>query len=188
MKGIVFTEWLDHAEATHGPAAVDRAIADANLSTHGAYTSVGTYPVEELLRLVAALAELVGTTPGQLIRSFGEHLFARFAALFPQFFVGIPTAFAFLERVDSVIHQEVRKLYPDAELPRFDVEHRSPTELVMTYRSSRPLADLAEGLIQGCARHFGAAIELSSALTQQGNGPAVCFHLTCRTPMPTATI
>jgi hypothetical protein len=30
----------------------------------------------------------------------------------------------------------------------------------MIYRSQRPLADLAEGLIEGCAEHFGDKLQI----------------------------
>jgi len=52
------------------------------------------------------------------------------------------------------IHVEVRKLYPDAELPTFTCDTSTPGRLTMLYRSSRPFADLAEGLIAGCIAHF----------------------------------
>ena len=47
-----------------------------------------------------------------------------------------------------------------AELPSFEYEVRSTDQLVVTYRSSRPLADLAEGLIEGCIAHFEDSIQI----------------------------
>jgi Haem-NO-binding len=51
------------------------------------------------------------------LRSFGKHLFGRFVCNYPQFFGGINSALTFLANIEGYIHVEVRKLYPDAELP-----------------------------------------------------------------------
>ena len=54
----------------------------------------------------------------------------------------------------------MRKLYPDAELPTFEVKRPSADELQMLYKSKRPFADLALGLIRGCADHYGERVEI----------------------------
>lgn len=54
-------------------------------------------------------------------------------------------------------------LYPDAELPSFKVEQRTPTRLVLKYRSPRRMVDLAEGLILGSARQFGVEARVQAA-------------------------
>ena len=55
--------------------------------------------------------------------------------------------------------QAVRKLYPDAQLPSFECTSE-PGRLAMLYRSTRPFADLAEGLIMGCIEHLGECIDV----------------------------
>jgi hypothetical protein len=184
MKGVVFTEFLDHAEARFGALVVERAIEAAELPSGGAYTAVGTYPTDELLALVRELSRETGVEAAVLVREFGERLFDRLAAMFPQFLTGVASAFDFLERVDGVVHVEVRKLYPDADLPSFRTERTADDGLRLEYRSERPLADLAEGLILGCARHFGTAIEIARAPLPMTSGYAVAFDLRCPTRTP----
>jgi hypothetical protein len=53
------------------------------------------------------------------------------------------------------VHDEVRRLHPDVDFPRFDVERPPATRLALVYHSRRPLADLAEGLIRGRVAYFG---------------------------------
>lgn len=187
MKGVVFTEFLDHAEARFGALVVDRAISAAELPSSGAYTTVGTYPTDELVVLVRELSQATGVAAGELMRDFGEYLFGRLAALFPHFLAGVATAFDFLERVDSVVHVEVRKLYPEAELPSFRTQRTAAGGLRLEYRSERPLADLAEGLIRGCARHFDTAVEVARAPLSAASGYAVAFELRCPTSTPATT-
>jgi hypothetical protein len=121
---------------------------------------VATYDHDEILRLVGQLHRATGLPAPDLVRAFGRHLFRRFHVLYPAFFRGTDSAFDFLERVETIIHTEVRKLYPDAELPTFECTRPAPGRLAMLYRSRRPFADLAEGLIRGCIEHFGEAIEV----------------------------
>src|SRR5438445_13808374 len=120
MKGVVFTEFLEMVEERFSAEIADRIIEAADLPSGGAYTAVGTYDHHELLRIVSELSGVTQLPVAQLVRAFGKHLFARFVCLYPQFFEGAGNAFAFLLKIEDHIHVEVRKLYSDAELPRFE--------------------------------------------------------------------
>lgn len=160
MKGLVFVEFVEMVEARFSPEVADRVIERARLASGGIYTAVGTYDHGELLRMVEVLAQDAGVEAGTLVRGFGEHLFGRFVVTHPAFFDGIPSAYDFLGRVEGYIHVEVRKLYPEAELPSLICERVDAHAFRMRYRSSRPLADLAHGLILGCVRHYGEAVDV----------------------------
>jgi len=147
MKGLVFSEFIGFVEETFSPEVADDIIDASDLPSGGAYTTVGTYDHMEMLQLVAALSEKSNIPIPELVRSFGKHLFGRLARAYPQFLAGVETSFDFLQRVEDHIHVEVLKLYPDAELPHFECEASQPGRMTMIYRSQRPLADLAEGLI-----------------------------------------
>lgn len=154
MKGMVFTEFLEMVEAKFSADMVDDIIDDANPASGGAYTSVGTYSHEELVDMVVALSSRTQIPVPVLVRTFGEHVFGVFARSFQQFFEGVPDALTFLSGIEDIIHAQVIKLYPDAQLPKFDCL-REGNQLTMIYHSDRHLADLAEGLIMGCGQHFG---------------------------------
>jgi len=160
MKGIVFTEFLEMVEEKFSFETLDRIIKEAALPNDGAYTGVGTYDHRELVRLVSSLSATTQVPAAELLRSFGQHLFGRFVQGYPEFFRAPSGAFQFLLGIENRIHTEVRKLYPDAELPRFDCRTPDPEHLIMDYLSVRGFADLAEGLILGCIKHFGESIEL----------------------------
>lgn len=161
MKGVVFTEFMEMVESRMGLGMLDRIITEAELPNDGAYTSVGTYDHAELVRLVTALSSATGLSVSQLVYVFGEHLFVRFSIGYPALFADARTAFDFLSRIDGVIHVEVRKLYPDAELPKLECQRPSENELTVLYSSPRGFGDLAAGLIAGCIRHFDELITVS---------------------------
>lgn len=175
MKGIVFTEFLDMVEEEHSLDMVDAIIADAAPAHGGAYTAVGTYDPAEMGALVGALARLSGTKAPDLLQAFGRRTLRRFAEAYPRFFIGHHDALAFLEAVDAVIHVEVRKLYPDAELPQLDAERLDGGILRLTYHSPRCMADFAEGLIEGAAAHFGEALALARSQPRGAPSPVVVF-------------
>jgi Haem-NO-binding len=170
MKGVVFTEFLDMVEAKFSADMVDDIIDDAKLESGGAYTAVGTYPHAEMVALGVALAQRSGLSLPELLRAFGEHLFGRFAVVYPAFFVGIPDSFTFMAGIEEIIHAEVLKLYPDAELPRFVVEAHADDRLVLLYESGRHFEDLAEGLIRGCAAHFRERVDIRRETIGSGEG------------------
>jgi len=177
LKGIIFTELVDMVETTFSPEMADRIIEKCDLPSGGVYTAVGTYDHSEIVSLVTALSEETGTPAKDLVHAYCGHLFGRFTELYPQFFSDRQDVFSFLQGVDGVIHVEVKKLYPDAELPRFTCEEISKSELRMTYHSSRHLGDVAEGLILGCISHFGEEINVSRTDLTNGADAVVQFDL-----------
>jgi hypothetical protein len=184
MKGVVFTEFLEMVEARFSPEMADRIIVGAELSSGGVYTTVGTYDHREMIQLVSCLSKETGISPAELVRSFGTHLFGRFHTMFPKYFEGVTSSFEFLQRIDHYIHIEVGKLYPDAELPSFDCDTSQPGCLRLTYRSSRPFAALAEGLIRGCVAHYGEAVDIAMEDLSDGTGTGARFVLTKKGAAP----
>ena len=168
MKGIVFTEFLELVESRFSIDIADQVIEAAQSATGGAYTAVGTYDHAELVRMVVRLSEITGTSVPKLLYAFGEHLACRFAQLYPVFFKTAPDLFQFLASIDGHIHVEVRKLYPDAELPRFETVSRSDDAISLVYRSSRHMSDLAQGLIAGTAVHYGETVNVIVTATSDG--------------------
>lgn len=169
MKGIVFTEFLAFVADLWGEDMVDDIIEVSALPSGGAYTSVGTYDHSEMVSLLIAVSKRAECSPDDLLQRFGFHLADRFALLFPAFFIRSPDFFTFLASIDDYIHVEVQKLYPDAELPSFEVMQTEGSEMTMRYRSSRKMEAFAEGLILGCARHFERKIIIQRSEDDDGS-------------------
>jgi hypothetical protein len=179
VKGIVFTELIELVETRFSVLLAERLLETTDLPSGGVYTAVGTYDSAEMFSLVTRLSELTQVPAPELLREFGRHMFGIFLEKFPSVFEGIDSAPDFLEKVDGFVHVEVRKLYPDAELPGFTCERPSPERLLMTYRSSRRLPDLAEGLIRACYAHFGQEVALAREAVP-GDPHSVLFVLVTR--------
>ncbi|TGD61315.1 guanylate cyclase [Tabrizicola sp. WMC-M-20] len=181
MKGLVFVELLAMAENTFGEAVVDNVIARADLPSGGAYTAVGNYPCDELMALVRGFSQHSGIAGPELQRLFGHWMMDSFVRHYPDFFVGRGGSLDMLAAIEDEIHVEVRKLYPDADLPHFDVLRPEQNMMQMTYRSPRPLVDFCHGLIEGCVAHFKetAVIDRNDRITKEST--EADFHIRIET-------
>ena len=167
MKGMVFTEFFELVDDTFSFETSEQLIEMSQLPSEGIYTSVGTYDHQEMVTLVTNLSTLTNVPVPKLLNTFGRHLFKRFLTSFPSFFENIGSSLEFLPQVNDYVHLEVLKLYPDAELPSFDCEKPEPGTMIMTYRSKRNMADLAEGLILACIEHFDEPLIVKKEVGQE---------------------
>ena len=169
MKGIVFTELLEMVEETYGYELVDQLLTKNDLPSGGIYTAIGTYGHGEMMTLLRHLSQSLGTPVPDLMRTYGRYMFGTFTRSYYPFIERSTTAFSLLNSIHHYIHVEVRKLYPDAELPHFTVEQPAENHLRMRYESERRMSDFAHGLIEGCLAHYGetATIEKTN-VTEDG--------------------
>jgi len=180
MKGVIFVEFIDVVEELYSYEMVDQIISDCDLASGGSYTAVGTYSHQEMLNLVTALSVRTNVAVSELIFSFGKYLFGRLAARYPEFIECEENAFSFVKTIENHIHQEVLKLYPEAELPMIHANQINDGKLVVTYRSVRPFADLALGLLTASSEFFGEDIHISRDDLEGPQGTHAQFTLTCQ--------
>ena len=154
MNGLIFTEFMEMVETTWSFDMVDTLIDRSQVGSGGIYTAVGSYPHEEMVALINALAEETQLPIDQIERTFGQYLFSRFMREYPQYFTGIRDSFQFLARIDEIVRPIFRKHFPDNEPPTIQVE-QSPGRLSLSNFSAPFFIHLAQGLIEGCISHFG---------------------------------
>lgn len=154
MRGLVFTEFLDFVERFASPDMVENMLEGCDLASGGAYTAVGAYDHNEILEILEFLSAETGHPVPHLLNQFGQGLFRQLALHFPKALKGDETLFDFLERLETLIQGEARKLYPESHLPVFRAHRKSKNLLILKYGSTRPFGDLAHGLISGAIAHF----------------------------------
>ena len=161
MKGVIFTEFLGFIESQFGLPMVDHLITSTNPDSGGSYTSVGTYSANELIAMVVELGKKTDAPVPDLIKAFGAHLFNHFVHAHGDTLGNVKSTEELLSQVENRIHVEVRKLFPDAELPTIGFVQLDSNTSEVTYNSKRPFADLAEGLISAAIEHFNDPIKLT---------------------------
>lgn len=158
VKGVIFNLLEQVVSDAHGPKTWELLLRDTGLD--GTYTSIGSYPDEDLLALVRAGSNRLGVAEGDLIRWFGEASLPLLAERYPEFFEDHTSLSTFLPTLNDVIHAEVRKLYPEAVVPVFGFVETTPDRVVMTYDSPRRMCPLAEGFIDGAAEYFDEKVDI----------------------------
>lgn len=177
MLGMVFVTFTDWTESVYGEAMVDELLNHIPVQGGGAYTAVGQYPYEDVIKLIGGLSERVGRPVPDLCREFGQTmlkvLMDKHAAMMPP----NQSLLDFLQSLQSHIHAEVVKLYPEAKPPQVNCEARESTSVTLRYTSARPMADLAEGLLLGAITYFGQPARLQRQDDPDSGGKRALFTL-----------
>lgn len=160
MKGIVFTELLELVEEKFGMQMVDEIITASDLESNGVYTAVGTYSFSEMLSLLTNLSERTQLSIDDLLLVYSEHFFKVIEDSYPGLLNTYSGPIELLSSIENHIHIEVRKIYPDAELPTFIIEKKGDDHLSMIYKSSRKMSSFGLGLMQQTFKHFGKEGEI----------------------------
>lgn len=156
-------------EEQFGYEMVDHIIEQSKIPSGGSYTAIGTYDYHEIIQLVRQLHLKTEIPLDKLMRTFGSHLHKTFTKKHQHFFEAYSSSRDFLESVDSYIHVEVQKLYPDAELPKFETFRPDTNTLELLYVSERRMGHLALGLIEKSIEFFGENADVSmKKLDQEG--------------------
>lgn len=169
MKGIVFTEFLELVEDKFGLEVVDKIIQQSNLPSQGAYTAIGTYDFSEMLGLLKHLSEHTKLSIDDLLLTYAEHFFTVLASSYPGLIDKYKDPIELLSSIENHIHVEVRKIYPDAELPTFEIKEKTQSTLVMIYKSSRAMYSFGLGLMRKTFEHFDTTAKITmEKLAQDG--------------------
>ncbi|MGF1778666.1 heme NO-binding domain-containing protein [Vibrio nomapromontoriensis] len=177
MKGIIFTEFMELVEEKFGLDVLDEVLEMSG--DEGVYTSVGSYDHRDLVKLIVNLSKKTNIDPATLQQVFGQTVFNALLRSLPDN-AGINNSnstFQFIRHVENYIHVEVKKLYADAQPPKFHFVSENESEMVMDYESARCMSHVCLGLIEGCANHFGEKIEVNM-VPQTDDNSVVRFHLT----------
>ncbi|MCA9195210.1 MAG: heme NO-binding domain-containing protein [Planctomycetales bacterium] len=182
MKGVVITEFLELVENRFGMGMADRVICKGGCPFHLGYTSVGTYDYQELIDMVRALSNETEIPVPHLIKDFGKHLFHQFRQSTPHYFETVSSTYELMTQVEEIIHVEVLRYTPEAELPRFEFPESEPNTKTIVYRSTRPLADLAEGLLLASIEFFEEQLTLHRVDHAGVPGTHATFQLVSTAP------
>ena len=176
MKGIVFTEFLEMVEQKFGIEVLDSILETSDLKSDGVYTAVGTYDFKEMVTLITGLSKETSIEVQTLIHAYGVYFFDVLVKSYPNIFDYYKTAFDLLAGIEKHIHVQVRKIYPDAELPYFIVHEETVNKLVLEYQSERAMYGFALGLMERTLEHYKEVASIDYKLLD-ANGTNVMFTI-----------
>lgn len=159
VKGILFNLLEAVVTAEFGEDAWDDTLDAAGVI--GAYTAIGSYEDAEFLTLLGAMPTRGPSSAADQLRWFGRRAMPVLADRYAVFFAPHASTRAFLLTLNDIVHPEVRKLYPGADVPVFDFPRMGADgsdTVSMSYESARRLCWLAEGFVLGAGDHYGETV------------------------------
>jgi heme-NO-binding protein len=171
LKGVVFNLMEQLVVRDFGEETWDALLEAGRLD--GVYTSLGSYPDEDFRLLVSAASDALAMPVDDVVVWLGRQLLPLFAGRYPRLFEPHDSTRSFVLTLNDIIHPEVRKLYPGADVPEFDFD-AGEDFVVMGYRSPRKLCSLAEGLLLGAADHYHEQLTIEQPFCmKRGDGRCV---------------
>lgn len=158
MKGVVFRMLEEFVIREAGPESWESLLEGTPLQTTEPFVGPGTYPDADFFALVKGAAARLEVPMPTAVRAFGRFCLPRLMSAVPGLTDRYRTPKELLLALDGTIHVEVRKLWRDANPPRFACTDTGPGKLDMEYESSRGLCGFLEGLLDGTADRFGTSI------------------------------
>lgn len=163
MQGSIYTAFSDMIIEKMGMEQWNELLDKTAPASGGIYTSGEQYADSELVNMVVALSEKTNIAVEKLIEAFGIYLFDKLYETNPADVSKIKDLRSFLLAIDQVIHVEVKRIHPNAYLPKFDYEDGANGELIMYYTSKRKLCHASIGLIHGAAKKFDEKVVIDHA-------------------------
>ncbi|MBW2962817.1 heme NO-binding domain-containing protein [Mesonia aestuariivivens] len=167
MKGIVFTEFLEMVEDKFGLETLDYIITNSELESEGSYTAVGTYDFFEMQQLLTHLSEVSKIPVNDLIYTYGLFFFKTLTTHHSDIFNYYTSPLDLVASIENHIHVQVRKIYPDAELPSFTVKKENDHELSLLYSSERAMFMFAKALMEKTFEYYKENVEIKYELMNE---------------------
>jgi hypothetical protein len=178
MQASVIQELVEMATQRFGKPTVERAASVAAIELDQAARHPQRYPPGTLRQLVTHISRETSVPVSEILRDLGRHFFTSLLLCYPDLIASHESCVDLLEHLDCQVHAEVRRRQPEARLPRLTVAiDRECNRLTMLYRSPEALADVAFGLIMGCASYYEERVSINCEDLSEGNGAIVRFSL-----------
>jgi hypothetical protein len=173
MRGIIFRTYLNFIKDKYGYKTLDDILLKDEYPNKGGFSSAGNYSSSYLMSLVSNTTYLFGNSTDRVLEAFGIYSFKFLLDRFKKSYHGTNSplhtnnAYNFLEELNIIHFDELRKIYPDARFPKFDIERLSNEHIVIEYSSNRNLPYFVYGLIKGCLKYFNDPSTLTMEKTKK---------------------
>jgi hypothetical protein len=178
MKGVIFNMLEEFVIEVSDEQTFEEILEECTFVSQGPFIGPGTYPDEDFLEMANKAIAKLGLPVADALRAFGKWSFPKLAGKVPASLIDFAHPKDFLLTTERVVHAEVRKLYANANPPRFEFEDPGPNQLIIHYISDRQLPDFMDGLIEGVSDHFKTVIKTSREEFQRDGHSVWKYHLT----------
>ena len=179
MRGIVVVGLEDYICSEYGLSQWHKAIDACLDKDNQLILAAEYYDDETVIEIITFLSEQLDIPITDFITVFGKHLFKTLQGFYSFLLDDIDSFNILLMSLDQVIHSNVKKVHPDAQVPKFTID--SHTEgWTVKYESERKLCYLAIGLFHGAAEYFGIKINLEHLKCMHNDSDHCLFEINLR--------
>lgn len=173
MRGIIFRTYLEFVKEKFGYAALDQLLNENDYPNKGGFSTAGNYSSKYLMSLIESSTKFFDNSQEQVIAAFGKYAFKYLVDMFKHSYkdantpLHVDNSYDFLEKLNVIHFDELRKLYPDAKFPKFAIERIADQHITIEYASPRNLPIFVYGLIRGCLEYFKDDSKLTMCATDR---------------------
>ncbi|WP_304545389.1 heme NO-binding domain-containing protein [Sulfurimonas microaerophilic] len=173
MRGIIFRTYIDFIKDKFGYTTLDELLNEKEYPNKGGFSSAANYSSEYLFSLIDGSTRLFDNSREKVIEAFGEYAFKYLLNMFKHSYKGANTPlhvnnpYDFLEKLNVIHFDELKKLYPDAKFPKFIIERKGDEHIVIEYASPRNIPGFVCGLMRGCLKYFNDSSRLTMNETKR---------------------
>lgn len=170
MKGSVLRDFAKMVEQNFGKKMFDDLVEDCQLSSGGAYTTVGYYDDRELLALLLALGKRTKTAFPAVLHAFGKFLVPSYLAKYEISKAVYASFFDFLDDLARHWRAETMSLYPSYPHPVFEINLIDNQTIIVLLSAvsttSQPMPSVAlvapgiVGVLEGLVDYYGVSAKV----------------------------
>lgn len=167
MHGVIHSELKRYIEVNHESGGWGEIVEEAGLSDK-LYTTVGTYPDDEIHAIVGAASALTGAPKEDILEDFGEFLAPTLMSMYKSLIKPEWGTMEMLMNAEDTMHRVVRMKKPGADPPRLNFEKKDSNTLKLVYDSPRRMSAVAKGIIRGVADHYDDEVRIQERKAPEG--------------------
>lgn len=176
MKGVIFNIFEEFVIKNLGLEAWDKVIQESQTESQ-VFIGPKTYEDAIFFKLLTTCLTLNKLPPAESIRAFGKFAFPLLTQRVPNLTTNYKTPEELLEKLDGIVHVEVKKLLENAQTPKFNFHKLNENEIDLEYISKKKLCLLVEGLIEGLAEQYKCDVKYDHYSCTQKGHPSCKFRI-----------
>ncbi|RYE81971.1 MAG: hypothetical protein EOO75_21400 [Myxococcales bacterium] len=160
VKGTVLVCLKEVVVSAASEAVWHQCLVDAGFPPFQIFSLSENVDEDRTRALIEAVCARLGVTLPQAGDAFGAHWVGTYSPrIYKHFYARSRNAREFFTNLNEM-HTRVTQAMPGAKPPVFDLTWTDPDTLVMTYRSTRGMIDIAVGMARGIGVHYGEPLEV----------------------------
>lgn len=158
MHGLILTEFKEYVDDADHTPPWDAVARRADVAGRE-YNTDTNYPDEEVLRVVQATADLMETTPREVLIEYGVSVTYTLLDIYAPLIEDGWGSLEFMLETEERFHPTVRDR-SRAKPPLLNFERQGPHEVTLTYKSPRKLCALAIGVARALEQAYEEELQI----------------------------